>query len=104
METRSRQLHEQGRIQVIYKETTIRVRCPYHGEFISAAKQLHGYWLRDLRMWSFHERYRAEVYRLLTRIYGVSQSHISRCVGHRFLKVAGGIRCMNCGLFKERGL
>lgn len=90
-----------GRVQVIKVDDWLHVVCPFNEMFNESAKKLHGKWRPAAHAWVFPVSKRASVLELVRRSYGPSRGP---CIGHKFLKVEGGIKCMFCKLFKERSL
>lgn len=88
-----------GRVQVIKVDDWLHVVCPYHEEFNAGAKTISGQWRPAVRAWVFPLSKRASVLELVRRVY---TDRRNKCVGHKFLRVEGGIKCIFCKLFKER--
>lgn len=92
-----------GRVQIIRTATRIEAITPYHEDFNKAAKLLGGKWESSTRAWVFKLSLYNAVIKLADKVYGLRVSKGGKCP-HRYLKVAGGIKCLLCAHFKERSL
>lgn len=99
---RHRKLADAGRVQIIrQRDDLLLVITPYHPSFVRQARALGGRWSKKQHGWLFPTAFRASILTILEEVYGLEISEGGKCP-HIYVRVESGIKCLTCGLFKER--